>query len=651
MFNRLFTAGTIANIEVKNRLIMAPMGNNYGVDGEVVAQRQLSYYERHASGGVGLIITESCPVDTRGVHGKNRIQVYLPDAAEKLNKLVETVHRHGCRIILQLTHGGAKCSPEVIGEYPVAPSSLFLHRRDYVPRTLTITEIEQIVERFANAARTAHAAGFDGVQILAASGHLVNQFLSPVFNRRSDRHGGSLENRMRFLREIIQRIKAETENVFPVLVKIYGKDPENPERTRVSEDEICSIASYLDSIGVASLHFSTNYAPEPYIEQQQLLALTAKVKQRVAAKLAVAGSIHDPARGEEILRDQKADFIELGRALLCDPDFANKARAGELGTIRPCLGCNRCRYETSSKQPIRCTANPWLGRESDPTEPAVKMDELNSSRVAIIGAGPAGLQAAISLSERGYSGIIHERGSRPGGLLWSASAAPGKERMGLFVEYLVNKLDKTNFEIKLNTDVTLETFDASVLDSADMIIVASGAVPYIPKWVQRHTKNVHMAVDLLVEKRALRGDVFVLGAGQVGCEVADFLSEGGDASVTLMSSSAVIAKNVIRFERTSLLKRLAEKGVKIVIHASPLEYDGSTLRYRHREEEKQVSCDAAVIAKGWIADSKLRDQLEKKYGKKVITIGDASEPRSMLEALEEGLDAAAMIAASDNRRS
>ena len=203
----LFAEGRLGNMALKNRLLMAPMGNNFGSAEHVISEQQTAYYERRAQGGVGLIITESCPVEIRGMHGRNRIQIYRDNALAELTRFTQRIHRHQCRIALQLTHGGSKSSPELIGEYPLAPSSIVLVRKDFIPRRLSIDEIEEITDKFAQSALLAQQAGFDGVGILAASGHLVHQFLSSASNQRDDRYGGSMENRLRFLLEVVGRIK------------------------------------------------------------------------------------------------------------------------------------------------------------------------------------------------------------------------------------------------------------------------------------------------------------------------------------------------------------------------------------------------------------------------------------------------------------
>ena len=638
-YQLLFSQAGIGNIKLKNRFIMAPMGTNFGQENTALSERQLNYYTRRAKGGVGLIITESAPVVPGGMHGKNRIQVWRDDALPRLRKLTEAAHENDCAIVLQLTHAGAKSSPALIGEYPVAPSSVVIAKKDYIPRELSVPEIRELIEEFARAAELGMQAGFDGIEILAASGHLVHQFLSPVTNKRNDDYGGALENRMNFLMEIIRRIKAATVNRLPVLVKIYGRDPENPDGTAVQNDEWQEIVERLDAEGVASFHFSTNYSIDPRADLKKLLQLTASFKPRIKAKISVAGSILTPDQGEAILEADAADFIEIGRATFADPELPNKARDGRSEDIRPCLNCNRCRVELNLKHPVQCAVNPYLGREDCMIdEPAAISTE---KKVVIVGAGPAGLQAAICLAERGYRGTVYEKETRPGGLLWSASAAPGKERMTLFLRYLIGQFEKTGFKLEANK--AIDPSDLTRLDRADAVIIACGALPYLPEQVGINSPNVYFAVDVLAQKKTLPGNVVVLGGGQAGCEAADYLSENKNSQVTIMCSSPSVAKNVYSYERNPLLKRLGAKEVKILVNASPTAFDGAVLSYRHMDEVKAMDCNALVIAKGWKPNSGLQDLLDRKAVKSVFRIGDALQPQSLLEALRAGLDTALKI--------
>jgi 2,4-dienoyl-CoA reductase-like NADH-dependent reductase (Old Yellow Enzyme family) len=443
-YDRLFEKGNIGDLILKNRFIMAPMGNNFGSLTEAVSKRQIDYYERRAQGGAGLIITESCPVELLGRHGSDRIQIYREDSVESLSRLTAAVHRYGAKIAVQLTHGGSKCSPALIGEFPLAPSSIPIVKKDFIPRSLTRRSIAGIIANFAGAARKGLRADCDAVELLAASGHLIHQFLSPVSNRRTDAYGGSLQNRMRFLLEIIDAVKAATQDRLPIMVKLVGKDPENAAGTRVDEAEYLEMASLLYRAGVACIHLSTNFSAEPGKERRDLFQLARRIRERTPVKIAVAGSIFDPKEGEGILKGDIADFIEMGRSFLAEPDFVNKVFEGREDELRPCLNCNHCRFETAQKRPIQCSVNPFLGREGQ----FAAAGAVPPKKVAIIGGGPAGMQAAIVLSKLGHSGTVFEKESRLGGLLWAASVAPDKDRMNRFIAFLAGRVKESAFETR-----------------------------------------------------------------------------------------------------------------------------------------------------------------------------------------------------------
>lgn len=635
----LSSQGKIENLVVKNRFIMAPMGNNFGTPNEAISLRQLEYYERRARGGAGMMITESCPVDLLGRHGNDRIQIYMENSVEYLSRLTSMVHGYQVKIAIQLTHGGAKSSPALIGEYPAAPSSISIPKKDFIPRCLTQQGISDIVDQFASAARKGLQANFDAVELLAASGHLIHQFLSPVSNQRTDIYGGSLQNRMRFLLEIVAAIKDSTQGCLPIMVKLYGRDPENYTGTKIDEEEFPEIATALYQAGVASIHLSTNFSANPELDFHHLIQLARQIREKSPVKISIAGSLFRPAEAEWILKENIADFIELGRPLLADPDFVHKVLDGQESLIRPCLNCNRCRFETAQKRPIKCTINPFLGRETE----EIKNEENSTKNVAIIGGGPAGLQAAIELSKLGHKGIVFEKGEKLAGLLWAAATAPSKERMKLFIAFLIGQVQKTRFEIKTGYEIDVDRIKDFLDESWDAIILATGAKPYQLKTIPLDCPNVYMAGDVLAEKKFFEGTVIILGGGQVGCEAADFLSENGASQVVLMATSSKIAANVIPQEREPLLKRIGEKGVRVLVNASPIEYDGKILQYQHNNIEKSIECATVIIAKGWEADCALKEAIEKYYKGKVYLVGDAAYPRSLLEALEEGVAVAAEI--------
>jgi 2,4-dienoyl-CoA reductase-like NADH-dependent reductase (Old Yellow Enzyme family)/thioredoxin reductase len=639
-YDRLFEQGNIGDLIVKNRFMMAPMGNNFGSLNEAVSQRQIDYYERRAQGGVGLIITESCPVELLGRHGRDRIQIYLDNSVESLSRLTAVVHRYGAKIAFQLTHGGFKCSPALIGEFPLAPSSIPIAKKDFIPRSLTRQSIAGIIANFAGAARKSLLVDCDAIELLAASGHLIHQFLSPVSNRRNDAYGGSLQNRMRFLLEIIEAVKAATQDRLPILVKLVGKDPENAEGTRIDVTEFPEMASLLYRAGVASIHLSTNFSAEPERERRDLFQLARRIRERTPVKIAVAGSIFHPKEGEGILKDGIADFIEMGRAFLAEPDFVNKVFAGREDQLRPCLNCNHCRFETGQKRPIKCSVNPFLGKEGECAQAGI----APAKKVAIIGGGPAGMQAAIVLSQLGHCGTVFEQESRLGGLLWAASVAPDKGRMGQFITFLAGQVKETGFETRIGQAIQTDAIRDFLAESWDAVVVALGAKPFFPKMLAPACPNLYLAADILAQKRPLKGTVVVLGAGQVGCEVADFLSEQGEATqVILMATSLKIAANVIPQERTPLLKRLGNKGVRMLVNVLPEAFDGKILQYKHNECEKTIECAAVIIAKGWEANPGWKSAIEANFKGRVYLIGDAAAPRSLLEAMEEGVAVALEI--------
>jgi len=640
-FPLLFAEGRIGEIRLKNRLVMAPMGTNYGSATEAITAKTINHYVRRAQGGIGLIVTESCPVEAKGVHGPDRIKVYNEDALEGLTGLAEAVHRHDGRLVLQLTHGGSKCAPDLIGQYPAAPSSQILPGKDYIPRTLAPAEIEDIVDGFVAAALVAKKAGFDGIQLLAASGHLIHEFLSPVSNERTDAYGGSIDNRARFMLEIVHRIRKAAGEDFPILVKLYGKDPGNPKGTALPEADLLAAAGLLVEAGVCALHLSTNHAWEPLKERAAMLQLAKKIKQQNDVKISLAGSIFEASVAEQILAGGSVDFIEIGRQILADPDLANKLAAGLDREVRPCLDCNLCRHLTHQKQSIKCTVNPYLAQ----TVGEGAAGSVRPRNVAVIGGGPAGMQAAIHLAHLGHRGTVFEKDRLLGGLLRAGSAAPGKERIGIFLDYLLSQFEKSGFAVEYNRELTLDNLAAFKLENFDAIILANGAAPYIPKPFRQMPSGAFLATDVLSGKIRVEGKPVILGAGQAGCETADYLSENGKGDITVLAAGPTVARHIHRQERIPVLKRLGQKGVKILINASFQNLSGHELTFLHNGREEKTACDAVIIAKGWEKNGRLKEEIAARCKKPVYLIGDAVAPRSICEAVAEGTQAAAQIGA------
>ncbi len=638
MYPGLFQRGNIGKMELKNRFIMAPMGNNFALEDGALSELQIAHYEKRARGGVGLIITESSPIDALGIHGKNRIQIHREEAVRELKILTEIIHQYDTKIALQLTHAGRKCNPDLIGEYPLAPSSMYLPNKNYIPRSLSVEEIQEIIEKFAEGAKKAQEANFDGIVLLAASGHLIHQFLSDKSNRRSDCYGGTLENRTRFLLEIIDRIHEVTLGELPIGVKLLGKEPDyEGSGTDVSFEDYLEISKKLVEHGVDSIHISPNMSYVPDVDLQELNALAKRMKEEVHVKISIAGGIDSPDLAEKILQDGNVDFVELGRALLSDPDFCTKALEARSQDIRPCLNCNYCRHKTKQKNPIQCTVNPFLGTLKDSKNHESPVD--SSQPIIIIGGGPAGMQAAIHLSEKGYHGKIFEKSAKLGGLLLSAAIPPEKQRIKRYMDYLIHQMQKTSFEVVLNQCIDSDSLDLIKKEWPAAVILATGGKPSIPDYVNFDSGDIFLATDVILDNTLIKGNrIVILGAGQVACETADLLSEiNPKHRITMMCSSKVIAKNVIEEQRKPLLKSIVEKNVRLMVNATPLSIKQGTLIYSHNDIKKEIAYDSIILAKGWKSDQDLYHELQT-CTDHLYLIGDAVSPRSILEAVEEAVN-------------
>lgn len=626
MDETLFSEGKIGSLTIKNRFVMAPMGNHFGNADTAVSPRQMDYYEARAAGGVGLLITESCPVSPQGAHGHGRMRIYHGDAERKLKELAARVHTHGAKIALQLTHGGGRCSPDVIGEYPLSPSAKSVGT--WFSRQASEEELREIVASFRSSALLAERCGMDAVQILAASGHLPHQFLSPRANRRTDAYGGSLENRYRLLGEVVRAIRAAVS--LPILIKLYGPDSADRDGTWVDLDEYPAIAGLLAADGADSIHLTSNYTPDAAHELDVILRMAERVKKSCGLPISVACGIFDKGIAERVLSHPQVEFAEIGRGLIADPDFVLKLRRDE--PPRPCLGCNYCRSTAARQEALCCAVNPHLGA---PALPAASGEGAAARRIAIIGGGPAGMEAATILSKLGHTGVVFEARPSLGGLLAAAAVPPGKSRLDLFARYQHDRFAESGFAVRLGTRVDVDALPKEVLE-AEYVLVAVGGEPIWPGDLSRQAPNVYEAVDLLANERRPQGEVVVLGGGETGCEAADYLSEDSGCRVTLLVTSPRVLRNCTRFERERLLRRLGDKGVLIRTGARMTGYDGKRLLYARNGKEHSIPCAAVVLAKGSGDNKAFAAAMERKLGGgRVFTIGDARFPNDLITALSD----------------
>ncbi len=444
-FKKLFELGVIGRMQIKNRIVLAPMGTNYCDNKGYVNQRIIDYYEERARGGVGLLIIEGLAVDSRGRRRFAELSLANDRYIPGLCRLVKAIHKQKTKIAPQLLHRGQQARSVVTGQQPVSPSPLSTTGGE-IPHELTADEIDEIVSRHAATAKRALEAGFDGVEIHGAHGYLISQFLSSAANRRTDKYGGVVESKARFLIDIIRAIREVVGPVYPVWVRLTAQ--EYGIEGGIHLEETKRVAQMAVQAGVDAIHISAfgygDYASVITPDSPgSLVPLAAEIKKVVNVPVIAVGWL-DPEIGERLLAAGQADFICIGRRLFADPEIAVKVSSGRTEDIRPCIGCLECMDSVARNFiPARCTVNPNLGREKQSIlKPAKKR-----KGVMVVGGGPAGLEAAIVSALRGHQVTLIEKSSRLGGQLNLAGLPPYKEPILALTDYMTLQTRWPNYRI------------------------------------------------------------------------------------------------------------------------------------------------------------------------------------------------------------
>jgi len=644
-FPNLFTPGKIGTLEVKNRIIKAPQSTGMSnIDGSV-SERLIRHYRELARGGAGLIIVEYAYVDkiaSKSAHCQLGIcdNEHIPGLAW----LADTIKDNGAKAGIQIEHCGRQ---KFLGTQPIKSSSripwpALLERcgRDAIPEELTIDEILDIVEAFGDAAKRAVDAGFDLIEIHGAHGYLLTNFFSPHTNKRNDCYGGSLENRMRIYIQVVRNIREKIGNDFPLTIRLSGTDYE-PDGFPI-EDTI-QLAKALEREGIDAIHVSGG-DHHTMIHQVSPMAIPVchnvwaaeAIKKEVKIPVIASGSITLPRYAEDIIASGKADFVALGRPLWADPYWPQKAMEGRPEDIRPCIRCNEgCLERTFFKfKAVTCAVNPTVGREGElEITPAKKL-----KKIAVIGGGPAGMEAARVCALRGHNVTIYEK-NRLGGVLHEASTPDFKADIRAFRDYLITQINKLNIKV-----VKEEATPASIKGGGyDVIVVAVGGVPIKPDVPGIDKPIVISASDILNGKKEAKQKVVVVGGGLVGTEIALFLAEQGkDVSIVEMLDE--IMKDVATTDKLAYSEKIAKANIKIFTGQKLQEVkDNGVVIVSKNGDSTEIEADTVVIAVGFAPQKNIISEFEKNTGIEVYTIGDCVQPGKIFDAIHTAYKTALRI--------
>lgn len=635
--NKLFERGTIGALTLKNRTVMAPMQVLYGELSGAPGERTVRYYEERAKGGVGLIIVEATAMDdTNNVPWDHQLNLAADRFRGDFQRLAEAVHQYDCRIFVQLHHYGAKSAPSAAGapwacsEIPALPGGKSGH-------PMTPEEIKTVVGRFAQAARRARDAGFDGVELAGAHGYLLSQFLSPYYNNRADAYGGSTENRCRIFAEIIQAVKAACGKDFPVGVRCAGDECTPQVKGTFGLEEGVAIARELEKAGADYLsvsngnNFNANANCEPYSFAPGWKKHIAKaVHDAVSIPVMATNTVKDPEYAESLLEEGVSDFVCLGRTLIADPEWVRKAKDGDGASIRKCLGCMFCREQLYAQMPIRCALNPRVGCEY--VYPQTPPRDGEGKRAAVLGGGPAGMEAAKTLALRGFDVTLFEKEPALGGTMNLADKSERKEGITEAVRTMAEELRRLGVKTVLGKAPSVEEVRAL---SPDGVVLACGAEPIVPRLPGADLPKVVTFEEMISGKKAVSGRVAVIGAGITGLECAEIL---GKAGCTVLIADMLDQAGAGMFPIiTAEVKRMADAyhPEMYLGHAlSAVTEKGVVLRELASGTEKELEADYVVLALGVRPRSALVREFQAAFPN-TICVGNAGKDGRIPHAVRE----------------
>jgi 2,4-dienoyl-CoA reductase (NADPH2) len=634
-FPRLFDLVTIRGRTVRNRIAMCAMNDNLALPDGYPTQHQIDYYAARAAGGVGLLITGNAFIDDDvSKMTSNQLGAHDNRMGAGLARLTEAVQDHGAALVVQLAHAGTQVLPETIGyRQTVAPSAELWQD---VPRELSVLEIAAIVTSFAAAAARVERAGAAGVEIHCGHGYLLSAFLSPHLNRRTDGYGGSVENRMRIVREIFDQTRAATGSQFIVGAKFNASDL---VEGGISFEEGLLLAKALEAAGADYLGVSRGVGDSVdqmiaplYYPRHENIAAARRIKDAVGLPVIAMGSVHDPADAEDIIARGDADMVAVGRSLLADPRWPDKARRGDAQSIRPCIRCNECVALVDENREVRCAVNALAGREATRLEPASP-----PRHVVVLGAGPAGCEAALTARTRGHRVTLIERRDRLGGASVPAHNPEFKRELERLPAWYARQLAAAGADLILGQTSTLDSVAAL---EPDVIVYAIGGEPVGIDVPGANDARVVQAIDLLETWPGSGQDIVVIGAGFVGCETAVHLGRLGNQVRLLTRRRADdVATDLNYTVRLALRRLLDAAAVEIVERCTVREIRSSTVLVAQGGAEPasllELPADRVVLARGFTPSTGLADDL-RGSGFDVRMVGDAAGTGLIYGAVHQG---------------
>ena len=648
-YPHIFSPLTVKNMTIKNRIVMMPMGTNYGEQNGEMSFLHINYYEQRAKGGTGLIIVENASIDSpQGSNGTTQLRIDHDNYLPRLFKFCENIHRYGTKIAIQINHAGASAISSRINMQPVSASDVPSKEGGEIPRPLSREEILHIVKKYGEAAKRAQTAGFDAVEIHAGHSYLISQFLSPITNKRTDEFGGSVENRTRFCRMVIDEVRKQVGPFFPIMLRLSADELMEGGNTL---DDTLEYLDYLQEEvdifdvscglnGSIQYQIDANYLPDGWRSY-----MAKAVKEKFNKPCISMGNIRDPKVAERILADGDADLIGMGRGLIADPAWVNKVATGHECDLRKCISCNvGCAgNRIGVNRPIRCTVNPSV-LEGDVYK---KLHVNKNCNVVVIGGGTAGLEAACTAAEVGCNTFLLEKGSELGGLASLISKIPAKNRLADFPHYLMHRAEQLeNLYIFTNTEGTPENIRKF---HPNIIVSSTGSAPLLPPIaglkdrIDNEDYNIYSILGMISHindfPKDLEGKkVVVVGGGAVGLDVVEFFADR-NADISIVEMMDQIGRDLDPVSKNDTKTMMKKHNVHQLTKTALLEVKDSSFLVRGDGEPYKLPFEYGFVCLGMRAQGQLYQNLTEEFSSEdveIMNIGDSQRARRIIDGTQEG---------------